>query len=128
MIVCQKRMKKIENIFLIKRRKKFTRTQNYSSLFKNLILTLALFIHKIIIRISKLKRYKMELLASVGWFLLKILLALLVAYIVVICFFHFRAVQRLNFYEKQGAVIFPGAKRFFFGNNLDMIDYSKMRA
>ena len=121
-------MKKIENIFLIKRRKKFTRTKNYSSLFKNLILTFALFIHKIIIRISKLKRYKMELLASVGWFLLKILLALLVAYIVVICFFHFRAVQRLNFYEKQGAVIFPGAKRFFFGNNLDMIDYSKMRA
>ena len=70
----------------------------------------------------------MELLASVGWLLLKILLALLVIYIVVICFFHFRAVQRLNFYEKQGAVIFPGAKRFFFGNNLDMIDYSKMRA
>ena len=42
----------------------------------------------------------MELLASVGWLLLKILLALLVAYIVVISFFHFRAVQRLNFYEK----------------------------
>ena len=58
----------------------------------------------------------------------KILLSLCLVYLGVICFFHFRAVKRLGFYEKQGAVVFPGAKRFFFGNNLDMIEYSKMRA
>ena len=69
-----------------------------------------------------------EMLYSLVWLLLKTILGLLLAYFLVICFFHLRAIHRLNFYEKQGAVVFPGARRFFFGNNLDMIDYSKMRA
>ena len=31
----------------------------------------------------------------------------------------------MNFYEKQGATLYPGCKSFFFGNMLDMIAYGK---
>ena len=31
----------------------------------------------------------------------------------------------MNFYERQGATLYPGCKSFFFGNMLDMIAYGK---
>ena len=70
----------------------------------------------------------LELLASLSWLVLKVFFALLAAYFLVICYYHVKAVRSVKFYEDQGAVVFPGARRFFFGNMLDMIDYSKMRA
>lgn len=68
-----------------------------------------------------------EGIVALAWLVAKIALALLGLYCLAIVYFHFRAVNRLNYYEKQGAVLFPGCKRFFFGNIIDLIEYSKER-
>ena len=58
-------------------------------------------------------------------FSVKSIVTLLLAYFLLIVFLHFRCVSRLNYYEKQGAVLYPGCKSFFFGNMYDMIEYGK---
>ena len=59
--------------------------------------------------------------------LLKSVITLAVIYFLVILYLHLRAISRVSFYEKQGAVVFPGAKRFYFGNSVDFIEYGKAR-
>lgn len=67
----------------------------------------------------------LDFAAYLFWLLLKIGVALVVGYLAVIVFLHFRAVRRLDFYEKQGAVLYPGCKSFFFGNMWDMVAYQE---
>ena len=52
----------------------------------------------------------------------------LVTYGLIIVYLHFKSIQRLSYYEKQGAVLYPGCKRFFFGNTYDLMTYAKVRA
>ena len=59
---------------------------------------------------------------------LKTIAGLAVAYFLILAILHVRAMWRLSFYEKQGAVVFPGARRFFFGNSLDFKEYVAARA
>ena len=59
------------------------------------------------------------------WLFVKIGGAAVVGYLAVIVYLHFRAVKRLDFYEKQGAVLYPGCKSFFFGNMWDMMAYQE---
>lgn len=60
--------------------------------------------------------------------LTKIILGLLLAYFLVMVYYHVRAVTRVTFYQKQGAVVYPGATRFYFGNNIDLLEYGKARS
>lgn len=59
---------------------------------------------------------------------LKLVVALAFTYLLVLAIFHVLAIRKLSFYERQGVVVFPGARRFFFGNSHSLIDYVKMRA
>ena len=70
----------------------------------------------------------LEICLSTFWLTLKIFLGLIVAYGLVLLAAHIRALYRIRFYEKQGGVLFPGCKRFFFGNNMDFLEYAKARA
>ena len=69
----------------------------------------------------------LELILSLLWLVVKISLVLVAIYVSIIVGLHLRAVSRLNFYERQGAVHYPGNKRFFFGNTVDLIEYGKIR-
>lgn len=64
---------------------------------------------------------------SAFWLCLKVGLGCLAAYAIVILCVHLRTVSRLNFYEAQGAILYPGCKRFFFGNSHDLAAYGKAR-
>ena len=66
-----------------------------------------------------------DLLIGLAWLVLKVAGACLLAYLLVMVFLHYRAVKRLNFYEQQGATLYPGCKSFFFGNMWDMVAYQK---
>ena len=69
--------------------------------------------------------YLSEPLIYYSLFGLKLIVSLLLAYALLIVALHFRCMSRLNFYEKQGAVLYPGCKSFFFGNMYDMVAYGK---
>ena len=60
--------------------------------------------------------------------IVKIGLGCLFAYAILLVALHLRSLNHLNFYEKQGAVVYPGARRFFFGNSIDFGTYGKVRA
>ena len=45
--------------------------------------------------------------------------------LVYICYKHFRAMRRLDFYRKQGIPIAPGHNTFFIGNGLDIVQFLK---
>ena len=60
--------------------------------------------------------------------IVKIGLGCLFAYAILLVALHLRSLNHLNFYEKQGAVVYPGARRFFFGNSIDLGSYGKVRA
>ena len=62
------------------------------------------------------------------WLCLKIGLAIVVFYLLMLLGFHLRALKRLDFYEAKGVTLFPGCRRFIFGNNVDLIEYGKVRA
>ena len=59
---------------------------------------------------------------------LKGVAGLLLIYFLILVVLHIHTVFRLRFYANQGAVVFPGAHRFFFGNSLDLREYVKVRA
>ena len=70
-----------------------------------------------------------DLLHTIGLLSIKLIITLVVIYCLILVYYHFRAISRLNFYEKQkGVTPFPGNRRFIFGNNIDLIDYGKVRA
>ena len=58
--------------------------------------------------------------------LLKIFLAFVVFFGLWVCYKHFKAMQDIKRFEAQGAVTIPGARRFFFGNIIDLITREKM--
>lgn len=60
--------------------------------------------------------------------LLKLIAGLVIFYFLVLAVLHIRALKKLRYYESQGAVVFPGARRFFFGNSLDFQAYAKARS
>ena len=67
----------------------------------------------------------LNLLIELLWLAGKICLVIVVAYALLIVYLHYRAVWHMNFYEKQGAVLYPGCKSFFLGNMWDMVEYQK---
>lgn len=69
----------------------------------------------------------LDIIFAIVWLGIKTCFACIAVYILIIIYLHLRAVSRLNFYEKQGAVSYPGNKRFFFGNTLDLVEYGKVR-
>ena len=66
-----------------------------------------------------------DTLFALIWLLLQVVVAIIFAYILLITALHIRAVRHLNFYERQGATLYPGCKSFFFGNMWDMIEYQR---
>ena len=59
---------------------------------------------------------------------IKTVVGLALAYLIILTILHVKAMWRLRFYESQGAVVFPGARRFFFGNTLDYMEYVSARS
>ena len=68
------------------------------------------------------------MLAELVIFILKVIAAFALIYFLVLAVLHCRALKKLRYYERQGAVAFPGARRFFFGNSIDFKEYAKARA
>ena len=60
------------------------------------------------------------------WIGAKAALACIIIYLSVMVVLHVRAVLRLRFYQRQGAVLYPGCKSPFFGNMWDLVEYSRV--
>ena len=69
----------------------------------------------------------LDIVLSIVWLGIKVGFGCIVIYISIIVYLHLRAVSRIKFYENQGAVSYPGNRRFFFGNTLDLVEYGKVR-
>ena len=65
----------------------------------------------------------LDFLVTLAWLAFKVFIALALLWALVIVAYHIRAVRRLNFYESQGVVLYPGCKNFYLGNMWDMVDY-----
>ena len=68
------------------------------------------------------------MLLEVLWLALKVLAVLVAGFFLIFAGLHVRALLRIRFYEKQGAVTYPGAKTFVVGNLLDFAAYGKAAA